>query len=109
METLGAVQPGEMRGHVDAGGFAGTVGEPAVVFAVEVDVVEADGAVAVGGGGDADDARVEGGGRAGEKEVFEEVEEEEVGEVVCAELKLVAVFGAGFGGVHDLSRCYFRV
>ena len=49
VQTLRPVQPFDLVRHVDVGGFAGPVGEPTVVDAVEADVVETDGTVAVAG------------------------------------------------------------
>ena len=53
---------------------------------------------AVAEGGETDDAGGEGGGGGLEEEGFEELEEEEVGEVVGTELGLEAVGGVGEGG-----------
>lgn len=61
----------------------------------------AGGGYAVAEGGDGDDPRVGTRSCGGEEEGFEEVEEEEVGEVVGAELRFVAVGGISLGGCHD--------
>ena len=58
------------------------------------------------GGGESDDAGGEGGGGGGEEEGFEELEEEEVGEVVGAELGFEAVGCGALGGCHDACRSF---
>ena len=59
MQTLGSVHSLDLGRHMYIGGFAGSIGLPAVVDAVEVYVVEAEGTVAVAGRGDVDDSGVE--------------------------------------------------
>lgn len=67
-------------------------------------VVGTGGGDAVAEGGDCDYAGGRGGGCGGEEEGFEEVEEEEVREVVCAELRFEVVEGCAAGGGHYAGR-----
>lgn len=60
----------------------------------------AGGGDAVAEGGDCDYAGGGCGGCGGEEEGREEVEEEEVGEVVCAELRFEGVDRCALGGGH---------
>ena len=50
MQSFGAVEALDLVSHLHVGSLAGAVGEPTVVDSVafEIDVVETDGAVAVG-------------------------------------------------------------
>lgn len=102
VEVLRAVAPRDAVGEVDVGCFGLAVGDPGLVCVGlgEVEVVRAGGCDAVAEGGDGDDAGGGGGCGGGEEEGFEEVEEQEVGEVVCAELGFEAVFGGALRGGH---------
>lgn len=53
-------------------------------------------------GGDAYNSGWEVGGCRFEKDGFEEVEEEEMGKVICAELGFEAINGFAVGSCHDL-------
>lgn len=86
-------------GEVDVGCFGLPVGDPGLVAGGfgEVEVVGPGWCYAVAEGGDGDDARAAV-GSVGEEEGFEEVEEEEVREVVCAELRFEVVGCRSLGG-----------
>lgn len=92
--------------EVDVGCFGLAVGDPGLVGVGfgEVEVVGAGGGYAVAEGGDGDYAGGGSGCGGGEEEGFEQVEEEEVGEVVGAELRFEAVFGFSLGSGHDAGR-----
>lgn len=93
----------EVAGGPDVGRLGLAVAKPRVVRVglVEVVVVKVDGGHAVSRGGDVDDARVEGGRRAGDERGEEEAGEEVVREVVDCELALEAVLGLGVWACHD--------
>lgn len=103
VQTFVAVSSFDLIGHVDIGCFTAAVRGPGRVFAiVEIVVADVDRTGAVAGGGKIDDARVKFGGRRGEEGSFEELEEQEVREMVCAELgfESVGCFDECRGG-HD--------
>ena len=102
LQVLRAVAPRDAVGEVDVGGFGLSVGDPGLVGVGlgEVEVVRAGGRDAVAEGGDGYDAGGVAGRAGGEEERFDEVEEEEVGEVVGAELRFEAVFGFALWGGH---------
>lgn len=76
VETFAAVPAFDFVGHVDVCGFAAAVGGPGTVIAVvEIVVADLDGACAMAGRGEVDDARVEIRGRGGEEGGLEELEE----------------------------------
>lgn len=102
MQALPAEAPRDAVGEVDVCCFGLPIGHPGLVGVGlgEVEVVRAGGGDAVAEGGDGNDAGAGGGCAGGEEEGFEQVEEQEVREVVCAELRFEAVFGLALGGGH---------
>ena len=104
VQILLAVTAVEFVGEVDVCGLGLGIGEPGVVEAgsVETVIVDVDAAVAVTRRTHRDDAGGEFRGGGGEEERLQELEEQEVGEVVGAELGFMAVgcFRVGGDG-HD--------
>ena len=93
MQVLAAIAPLDLIGEVDVGGLGLAVGYEGLVaiWLVESQVVEVDAVSAVAGGRDAHDARWEVSCCGFEECVFEALEEQEVREVIDAELGFVAV------------------
>lgn len=104
MEIFRTVASFDFVGEVDVCCFCLSVGGPGGIGSrfFEIDVFETDLAAAVADGGEGDDAGGEEGCGRGEEKGFEEVEEEEVGEMVCCELGFAAVDCFGVGCCHDL-------
>ena len=102
MQTLLAEAARDAVGEVDVCCFGLAVGCPGLVGVGlgEVEIVRAGGGDAVAEGGNGDDAGAKSGCAGREEEGFEEIKEEEVGEVVCAELGFETVFGFALGGGH---------
>jgi hypothetical protein len=102
VQVLGPEVPADAVGEVDVGCFRLPVGCPGGVGVGlgEIEVVWAGWGCAVPDAGEGDNAGGGGGGCGGEEEGEERVEEEEVGEVVCAELEFEAVEGFAEGGGH---------
>jgi hypothetical protein len=103
VQVLRAEAAGDAVGEVDVGGFGLAVGCPGLVGVRfrEVEIVRAGWSYAVAEGGDGNDAGAGSGCGRGEEEGFEEVEEEEVGEVVGGELGFETVDGFAVGGGHN--------
>ncbi len=100
MQSLGAIPALDLICHVDVCSFGLPVGAPGAVGSGggEVVVGEVNAVSAVADGGEADNAGLERRGGGGEEEGFEELEEEEVGEVIGAELSFEAIGSEGTGG-----------
>lgn len=88
--------------HPDIGDLGLGVRNQRVVRAfLEVHVVEAEFAEAVSGAGEGDDSARRVAGAGLREQGFEKTEQQEVAEVVAAELELVAVLGEAEGSCHD--------
>lgn len=102
MDPAGAIPAIEFICHVDVCRLGLPVRDPRVIRGGgEVVVGEEDAVGAVARGGEADHP---GSGRRGggsKQERFEQLEEEEVRQVVGAQLGLESVGGAGLWGCHD--------